>query len=88
MTQLKRISIRMPIILSSSRSLSRSGQGQGQDMVRSGQVNSKMGPELYNKIGFHHPPPPLTPSLNECLERRVLSKSCLYHHDGPQNDQG
>ena len=35
MTQLKRISKRMPIILSSSRSLSRSGQGQGQDMVRS-----------------------------------------------------
>ena len=51
--------------------------------VRPGQVrsnsdsdsNSKVGPELYTKIGFHHPPP-LTPSLNECLERRVLSKSC------------
>ena len=51
--------------------------------------NSKVGPELYTKIGFHHhhhsPPPP---SLNECLEMRVLSKSCLYHHDGPQDDQG
>ena len=81
------------IKLSSSRSHSRShsrsgqGQGQGQDMVRSwsghGQVrsnsnsNSKVGPELYTKIGFHHniadctyqhsrlhTPPP---SLNECL---------------------
>ena len=40
------------------------GQGHGQVMVRSGQVrsnsnsnsNSKVGPELYTKIGFHHPP--------------------------------
>ena len=31
----------------------------------------------------HNPPTP-----NECLESRVLSKSCLYHHDGPHNDQG
>merc|ERR1711879_385015 len=70
---------------SHSRSHSRSGQGQGQgqDMVRTwsghGQVrsnsnsnsNSKVGPELYTKIGFHPPTHPLTttttPSLNECF---------------------
>ena len=35
------------------------------------------------KIGFHFSPPP----TNECLENRVLGKSCYYHHDGPQIDQ-
>ena len=67
-------------------------QGEDQGQVSSdsnSNSNSKVEPELYI-IGFHpltthHPPPP---SLNECLERRVLSKSCLYHHDGPQIDQG
>ena len=67
-----------------------SGHGQVRSNSNSNS-NSKVGPELYTKIGFHSPTHPLTtttPSLNECLERRVLSKSCLYHHDGPQNDQG
>ena len=64
-----------------------SGHGQVRSNSNSNS-NSKVGPELYTKIGFHSPPPLTTPSLNECLERRVLSKSCLYHHDGPQNDQG
>ena len=66
-------------------------QGQGQDMVMSksdSNSSSKLGPELNTKIGFHHYHSPLIPSLNECLERRVLRKSCLYHHNGPQNDQG
>ena len=53
-------------------------------------VKVKVGPELYTKMVFttttHHSP--LPPSLNECLVKRVLSKSCLYHHDEPQNDPG
>merc|ERR1711953_767812 len=58
-----------------------SGHGQVRSISNSNS-NSKVGPELYTKIGFH-PPTTTTPSLNECLERRVLSKSYLYHHDGP-----
>ena len=62
---------------SHSRSGQGQGQGQGQDMDRSwsghGQVrsnsnsnsNSKVGPELYTKIGFHSPPPPLTTTISK-----------------------
>ena len=64
-----------------------SGHGQVRSNSNSNS-NSKVGPELYTKIGFHPLTTTTTPSLNECLERRVLSKSCLYHHDGPQIDQG
>ena len=35
----------------------------------------KVGPELYIKIGFHHPPPPTTPSLNECLVNFVTQNN-------------
>ena len=66
-----------------------SGHGQVRSNSNSNS-NSKVGPELYTKIGFHSPPThPLTTTISKwVLERRVLSKSCLYHHDGPQNDQG
>ena len=65
----------------------RSGQVRSDQVWSNSDSNSnsnlKVGPELYTKIGFHHhhhrhSPPP---SLNECLKRRVLSKSCLYYHD-------
>ena len=47
----------------------RTWSGHGQVSYNSNSnSNSKVGPELYTKIGFHHhhhhPP---TPSLNECL---------------------
>ena len=90
MTKLKLSSSR-----SHSRSHSRSGQGQGQgqDMVRSwsghGQVrsnsksnsNSKVGPELYTKIGFHPltNPPLTTPSLNDCLVNSGTGKYQLFN---------
>ena len=52
----------------------RSWSGHGQDMVRSGQVransdsnsNSKVGPELYTKIGFH---PPSTTTTHHTISK-------------------
>ena len=66
---------------SHSRSRSRSSSGHGQ--VRSGQT-----PTLTPKWDLRFHPPPTTPSLNQCLEKRALSKSWMYHHDETQNDQG
>ena len=69
-------------------------QGPTPGQVRSGQTKTPTPIQKWDlshtlKLVFTtHPPPPLTPSLNECLERRVLSKSCQYHHYGPQKDQG
>ena len=58
-----------------------STQGPTQGRVK---VKVKVKENWFSPPLSHSPPP----SLNECLDRRVLSKSCLYHHDGPQNDQG
>ena len=67
-----------------------SGRGQVRSISKSNS-SSKVGPELYTKIGFHPPPPTTTPSLNECLERRVHSKSCyiiMMDHKMIKDDPG
>ena len=70
----------------------RTWSGHGQVMVRSGLTLTPTQTQKWDlsytlNLVFtthHHHSPLTTPSLNQCLERRVLSKSCLYHHDGPQ----
>ena len=68
-------------------------QGQGPTLgPTQGRVKVKIKVRTWSghgqvKVRSGLPPTPTQKyTLNQCLESRALSKSCLYHHYGPQND--
>ena len=67
-----KVPLKVPLKVGSrsrSRSIVKVRTWSGHGQVRSNSnsnSNSKVGPELYSKIGFHHHSPTTPPSLNEC----------------------